>query len=200
MKLYLATGNLHKIEELQALLAAAGLPIDAQGPAAVGGMPDVVEDQDTFTGNALKKARALAAALPDGAYSLADDSGLCVDALDGAPGVRSARYAGEDASDADNTRKLLQTLSGFSDAARAAAFRCHLALVSKDGEEQVFEGECRGRILRSPTGDGGFGYDPVFLPDGFSKSFAELSRDEKSGLSHRGKAMAQLVAWLARER
>ncbi len=178
------------------MLAAAGLSIEVCGPNELGGMPEVVEDQDTFTGNALKKARALATLLPDGACSLADDSGLCVDALDGAPGVHSARYAGEDATDSDNTTKLLHTLSALGNVDRSGGFQCHLALVSKSGEEQVFQGECRGKIIDERRGDGGFGYDPVFVPDGFSKSFAELSSAEKAGLSHRGNAMAKLIDWL----
>ncbi|MDQ8182156.1 RdgB/HAM1 family non-canonical purine NTP pyrophosphatase [Pelagicoccus sp. SDUM812005] len=196
MKLYLATGNAHKIEELRAMLAAAGLAMEVHGPAALGGMPEVVEDQDSFSGNALKKARALATRLPSGACALADDSGLCVDALDGAPGVYSARYAGEGASDAENTDKLLKSLEALGAVDRSAGFQCHLALVSATGEEQIFAGECRGRIIEAKQGEGGFGYDPVFVPDGFSKTFAELSRSEKAGLSHRGKAMEQLVAWL----
>ncbi|MBD5779900.1 RdgB/HAM1 family non-canonical purine NTP pyrophosphatase [Pelagicoccus sp. NFK12] len=199
MKLYLATGNAHKIEELRAMLAAAGLAVEVFGPSEVGGMPEVVEDQDSFAGNALKKARALAALLPTGAYALADDSGLCVDALDGAPGVYSARYAGEDATDDDNTNKLLHILSALGDVDRSAGFQCHLALVSKGGDEQVFEGECRGRIIERKMGAGGFGYDPVFVPDGFSESFAQLTRAQKAGLSHRGKAMAKLIGWLEGE-
>lgn len=181
------------------MLAAAGLAVEVFGPSEVGGMPEVVEDQDSFAGNALKKARALAALLPTGAYALADDSGLCVDALDGAPGVYSARYAGEDATDDDNTNKLLHVLSALGEVDRSAGFQCHLALVSNGGEDQVFEGECRGRIIERKMGAGGFGYDPVFVPDGFSESFAQLTRAQKAGLSHRGKAMAKLIAWLERE-
>lgn len=196
MKLYLATGNAHKIEELRAMLASAALPIEVHGPAELGGMPDVVEDQDSFSGNALKKARTLAKLLPDDSWALADDSGLCVDALDGAPGVYSARYAGDDATDLDNTNKLLHTLTNLGETNRSAGFQCHLALVSDKGDELVLDGECRGRIVGEKIGEGGFGYDPVFVPDGFSKTFAQLSRSEKSGLSHRGKAMAKLINWL----
>lgn len=196
MKLYLATGNLHKIEELQAMLATAGLPIEVHGPAVLGGMPEVVEDQPGFSGNALKKARALAALMPEGSIALADDSGLCVDALDGTPGVYSARYAGENATDAENTQKLLQALSDVEEERRGAGFQCHLALVQSSGDELVFQGECRGAIIQDLRGEGGFGYDPVFVPDGYSLSFAELSREEKASLSHRGKAMGKLVDWL----
>ncbi len=198
MKLYLATGNLHKIAELRAMLAEAGLPVEVNGPADLGGMPEVDEDQDTFSGNALKKARALSKLLPDDGYALADDSGLCVDALGGSPGVFSARYAGENATDSENTDKLLLALQELGDVDRSAGFQCHLALVSKNGEEDVFSGECRGKIIAEKRGDGGFGYDPVFIPNGFEKSFAELSQEEKARLSHRGKAMASLVSWLKR--
>lgn len=197
MRLYLATGNLHKVEELKEMLAAANLPIEVHTPAAVGGMPEVDEDQNTFSGNALKKARALAALLPGDDWALADDSGLCVDALDGAPGVYSARYAGAHATDAENTGQLLSNLVNVPDDKRAGGFQCHLALVSPKGEEHVFVGECRGKILRELRGDGGFGYDPVFVPDGFDKTFAELGSAEKAQLSHRGNAMKQLIDWLA---
>ena len=196
MKLFLATGNLHKIEELRAMLAAAGLDLEVHTPGMVGGMPEVVEDQDSFTGNALKKARALAAILPHDGWALADDSGLCVDALDGAPGVLSARYSGPEATDASNMEKLLEALDGIEERNRAAGFRCHLALVSPHGEEYVFEGECRGEILHERRGKAGFGYDPLFVPNGYEATFAELGSGEKAGLSHRGQAMKQLVAWL----
>ena len=197
MKLFLATGNLHKIEELRALFADAGLAIEVHTPAAIGGMPEVVEDQNSFTGNALKKARALAALLPVDGWALADDSGLCVDALDGAPGVHSARYAGPNATDAANIAKLLEALDGIEERNRAAGFRCHLALVSPHGDEMIFEGECRGEILHAARGEGGFGYDPVFVPVGYEATFAELSEAEKASLSHRGNAMRKLARWAA---
>ena len=199
MKVYLATGNSHKLEELREILSTACSDLDVLPPSAVGGMPDVVEDQDTFTGNALKKARALASVIPPHSLALADDSGLCVDALEGAPGVYSARYAGEKATDADNTRKLLAALEGLEPTGRSASFQCHLAVVSSLGEERVFEGSCLGTILEEPRGVQGFGYDPVFAPDGFEKTFAELSGQEKAELSHRGHALRQLVDWLRRD-
>lgn len=180
------------------MLAAANVAIEVHTPAAVGGMPEVDEDQDSFSGNALKKARALSAILPEDGWALADDSGLCVDALDGAPGVYSARYAGEEASDSDNIDKLLKEIEGVPDGKRGASFQCHLAIVSPHGEELVFEGACKGRIIRERQGEGGFGYDPVFIPEGFTLSFAELSGEEKAELSHRGMAMGKLVAWLKR--
>lgn len=198
MKLYLATGNLHKVEELRSMLAAASFDLEVHTAAAVGGMPDVVEDQETFSGNALKKARALAAVLPEGSWALADDSGLCVDALGGAPGVYSARYAGEGASDRENLEKLLHALEGVEAGKRSASFRCHLALFSPHGEEHVFEGACHGQIIRESAGSGGFGYDPIFVPDGFDLTFAELTAKEKEQLSHRGAAMALFVDWLGK--
>ncbi len=201
MKLYLATGNAHKLSELRSMLAEAGLPMKVLSPAALGGMPEVEEDRETFRGNALKKASALAELLPldeTDSWALADDSGLCVDALDGAPGVYSARYAGPEASDQENVDKLLRALGGLSSPDRVAAFQCHLALVSSAGRELVFEGSCSGRIAHEPRGEGGFGYDPVFVPHGFESSFAELTSAEKATLSHRGIAMRQLVDWLRR--
>lgn len=178
------------------MLDAAKLPIEIHTPIVVGGMPEVDEDQDSFEGNALKKARALAALIPEDSWSIADDSGLCVDALGGAPGVYSARYAGPGASDEANVEKLLEALDGIEQRSRLAAFRCCLALVSPRGEEFVFEGECPGEIVHEPRGGSGFGYDPVFVPAGRESTFAELGDAEKAALSHRGQAMRQLVDWL----
>lgn len=196
MRLHLATGNAHKVAELTAIVARAGLPVQVASADEAGGMPPVVEDADTFAGNALLKAKALAERLPEDGWALADDSGLCVDFLDGAPGVYSSRYAGEDASDADNVRKLLQALDGVADRDRGAAFVCVLALVSGGGEEILFEGRCAGRIVGRPRGESGFGYDPVFAPEGRERTFAEMSGAEKAALSHRGKAVERLLAWL----
>jgi len=196
MKLYLATNNAHKIEELGAMFASEDIDVEVHTPQAVGGMPDVVEDQDSFTGNALKKARALAALLPEGSFALADDSGLSVEALDGEPGVYSARYAGEDASDQDNINKLLQELDTIEEINRSAYFSCCLALVAPHGAEHTFEGRCEGRIDREERGDSGFGYDPVFVPEGYTSSFAEISESEKAAISHRGAALRKLVDWI----
>lgn len=196
MRLYLATSNPHKIQELHALLAEAGLDIEVQTAEALGGMPEVVEDQDSFTGNALKKARALAALLPTDGLALADDSGICAVALDHAPGVYSARYAGENASDLDNLYKLLDELDSVQDPDRAGYFACHLASVDASGEETVFVGECHGNIIRKPRGENGFGYDPVFVPLGHERTTAEMSQDEKAELSHRGIATRKFIAWL----
>ncbi|MCH6256604.1 RdgB/HAM1 family non-canonical purine NTP pyrophosphatase [Puniceicoccaceae bacterium K14] len=196
MKLYLATGNAHKVKELQEIIAAAKLPIEVFSAKEVGGMPEVVEDQETFTGNALKKGLALAQQLPEGTWALADDSGLCVDCLDGAPGVYSARYAGEKATDTENLNKLLHEMEGLPLEQRSASFQCHLAMVSSSGDEQIFIGQCEGHIIEEACGEGGFGYDPVFVPQGKEKTFAEISSEEKAGLSHRGNALKEMIEFL----
>jgi XTP/dITP diphosphohydrolase len=196
MKLFLATGNLHKVEELTAMIGASGLSVEVLPASAIGGMPDVEEDGTTFAANARKKALALAGALPAGALAVADDSGLCVDALDGAPGVRSARFAGKGANDAANTAKLMELLRGMPETSRRAAFHCAIAVARRDGVARVFEGRCPGRIIDARRGAGGFGYDPVFVPDGYELTFAELSAEVKNRISHRARALAAFVAWL----
>lgn len=178
------------------MLSAAGLDVEVHTSEAVGGMPDVVEDQDTFSGNALKKARALAALLPEDGLALADDSGICIEAFGGAPGVYSARYAGEDATDEENLDKLIREMEKVPDGSRGGSFACHLAVVAPHGEERVFVGEIHGEILRERRGDGGFGYDPVFLPLGSDCTTAEMSSEAKAAISHRGNAMRQFLDWL----
>lgn len=159
-------------------------------------VPDVVEDEDTFEGNSRLKAVALVAAT--GLAALADDSGLEVDALDGAPGVRSARYAGEDASDQDNVAKLLDELEFCpTPDDRTARFRCVVVLRRPDGSELVAAGSVEGHIAPAPRGDGGFGYDPVFVPaEGDGRTFGEMTQDEKHAISHRGRALRALLAQL----
>lgn len=196
MKLYLASGNAHKAREFQALADAGALPVEILPALAAGGMPPVAEDTGTFAGNARKKAQALKERLPPGAWALADDSGLSVDALGGAPGVESAYFAGPRASGAENLAKLVALMRDVPDERRAAHFVCVLVLVGPDGEEHVFEGRCEGTLQREPAGTGGFGYDPVFVPAGYSQTFAELGNDVKNRLSHRGRAWAKLAAWL----
>jgi XTP/dITP diphosphohydrolase len=149
-----------------------------------------VEDAPDFAGNALVKVRAIAARHP-GAWCIADDSGLEVAALGGAPGVRSARYAGEPSDTAANNALLLKNLEGVED--RRANFTCAVALVAPDGSERVAVGRSFGRIALAPSGAAGFGYDPLFLPDGYDRSFAELSAEEKNSISHRGRALAEAV-------
>jgi XTP/dITP diphosphohydrolase len=156
---------------------------------------DVVEDRDTFRGNALKKATEIAKVA--GMPCLADDSGLEVDALGGRPGVYSARYAGEDASDAQNNAKLLDELSDTADQQRTARFRCAIAVVDESGSELgTVDGACEGRIGREPRGAHGFGYDPLFVPDGYTQTMAELGPATKNQISHRAQAAAKLVPFL----
>jgi XTP/dITP diphosphohydrolase len=197
MKLYLASGNAHKVQEFQALADATRLDVEIVSAKAVGGMPRVVEDAGTFVGNARKKALALKAILPAGAWVLADDSGLCVDALGGGPGVESAYYAGPQGDSAANLAKLVQVMSGVPEGRRGAHFVCVLVLIDGGGREQVFEGRCDGALAREPRGGQGFGYDPLFVPAGQEKSLAEIDEASKNQLSHRGRAWARLACFLA---
>lgn len=197
-KLYLATGNRHKAEELTRWMEGRGLGWEVRAADAVGGMPAVEENAADFAGNARLKARALAAVVDGAGWVLADDSGLCVDALDGAPGVHSARYAGSGASDGDNLSKLLAALEGVPQERRRAAFHCVLCLVSPEGGERFFEGICPGRIIGERRGGGGFGYDPAFVPEGETRTFAELGAETKDRISHRGRALASLAEWISR--
>jgi XTP/dITP diphosphohydrolase len=155
-----------------------------------GPIPPVVEDGDTFDDNAYKKASFTARVL--GYPALADDSGLMVAALDGAPGVHSARYAGEGANDADRCRKLLGALEGVTD--RRAAFECVISIAVPTGPALTYDGRCEGEILAAPVGQNGFGFDPIFYYAPLKKSFAQLSREEKSKVSHRGRALAEICA------
>ena len=186
MKINVATHNEHKLREIAELLP--GFEIAADDPGAEETAPD-------FAGNALIKVRAIAARHP-GEWSMADDSGLEVRALGGAPGVRSARYAGEPCSTPANNALLLKNMEGVED--RSARFTCAVALVDPEGREHVVVGHCPGRIAQSPSGKAGFGYDPLFIPEGRDKSFAELGEDEKNRLSHRGRALAKALQLLRR--
>ncbi len=199
MIVYLASGNPHKLAELRQLAAASRLALDCRSARELGGMPVVVEDAGTFAGNAGRKARALRPLLPPGAWALADDSGLCVDALDGAPGVESAYFAGPQGDGAANLAKLITLLRDAPDARRGAHFVCVLFLLGPDGAERVFEGRCHGRLIREPRGGAGFGYDPIFVPDGDTATFAELGEREKNRLSHRARAWRALAEWLRAE-
>jgi XTP/dITP diphosphohydrolase len=196
MKLYLASGNAHKVAELQALAEQDDLPVEIVSALAVGGMPPVEEDTGTFVGNARKKAGALRSRLPAGAWVLADDSGLCVDALGGAPGVESAYFAGPAGDPAANLAKLVDLMSDVPVPGRGAQFVCVLLLAGPDGAEHVFEGRCEGRLLREPCGGAGFAYDPLFEPNGFTGSFGELGDAVKNRLSHRARAWAQFAEWI----
>lgn len=190
MKLVLATRNKHKLEEIEAIFNFAGLEISSALDYPE--IPDVEEDGDTLEANAIKKAVTLAKAL--NCWAMADDSGLEVDALNGAPGVYSARYAGEDVSYKANNVKLLAELSDKSN--RAAAFRTVIALSDPEGNTRTVEGRCDGVIIDACRGEYGFGYDPLFVPGGYDQTFAELSSDEKNCISHRARALkAAEAAW-----
>jgi len=215
MKLFLASGNAHKVKELRELFAelepmqsqpdcakisGSLTPLTLESAAALGGMPPVVEDTRTFEGNARKKARALAALLPPSSsaepdvWALADDSGLCVDALGGAPGVESAYYAGPQADDAANLAKLVAEMRDVPPDQRGAHYVCVLVLAAANGHDHVFRGECHGTLAVEPRGQGGFGYDPLFIPNGFEKTFGELPASIKRTHSHRNRRLFYHVA------
>ncbi len=183
MILVLATRNPHKIAEIRAIFSAEG--IEWKTTADYPAVPPAAEDGATFAENAVKKAMALARAT--GHWSLADDSGLEVDALCGEPGIRSAHYAGQDGDHAANNEKLLRELAGETD--RQARFRCVLALVSPTGDARTVEGVCEGRIIAEPRGVNGFGYDPLFVPYGYEQTFAEMPPELKNRISHRARAL-----------
>ena len=189
MRLVLGSRNAHKLRELGELLAPhelVPLPPDVELPP---------EDGSTFAENALLKARASANAV--GGTALGEDSGIVVAALGGAPGVRSARYAGERASDEENLERLLRETENAED--RTAAYVCVIALATGSGEERVFEGRCEGRLARVPRGGGGFGYDPIFIPSegpDAETTAAQLTPERKNAISHRGKAARRLLAWI----
>ncbi|GAA3087853.1 RdgB/HAM1 family non-canonical purine NTP pyrophosphatase [Pseudonocardia yunnanensis] len=192
MKVLLATRNAGKLAELRRMLADG--PVEVVGLADVPEFPDAPETGATFAENALAKARDAANAT--GLPSVADDSGLAVDALNGMPGVLSARWSGRHGDDVANLELLLGQLTDVPDERRGAAFVCAAALVVPGGLETVVHGEWTGRIVREPRGSGGFGYDPIFVPDGEQRTSAELSPDEKDAASHRGRAMRALIPHL----
>ncbi len=190
-KILIATRNIAKVKEIRALLK--GLPIDVLSLADVAAAPEVLEDGATFEENALKKARVIAKAT--GMTVLADDSGLCIDALDGKPGVHSARYGGSGISDEAKCVRILQEMSEVPDTKRRATFVCVLAMVAPECEERVFRGECEGRITRELRGTAGFGYDPIFYYEQSGCTFAEVDREQKNRVSHRGKALQEFAAY-----
>lgn len=194
-RVVLATRNAHKVVELRAILAGTGLDIDLVGADAYPDVPDVKETGVTFAENALLKARALAEAT--GLPAVADDSGLCVDVLGGAPGIFSARWAGRHGDDKANLDLLLAQLADIAPAHRGAHFACAAALALPDGTTRVSEGRLPGTLRPAPAGAGGFGYDPVLQPAGETRTCAELTPDEKNAISHRGKAFRALAPLLA---
>ena len=185
MKILIASRNAHKIEEIREIFQLPG--VEWVSTAAFPELHDVIEDGATFEANAIKKATELARAT--GLWALADDSGLEVAALGHAPGVYSARYAGEPSNHANNNAKLLRELAGKTD--RTARFRCVVALSDPAGRAETVSGSCPGRIIAALRGAKGFGYDPLFVPDGHAQTFAEMGSELKNKLSHRGRALAQ---------
>ena len=194
-KIVMASNNRHKIKEIEAFLRKLcpndknGEPFEILSLADIGFTDDIVEDGDTFEANALIKARSVARL---GYIGIADDSGLCVDALNGEPGVYSARYAGGH-DDADNNRKLLENMKDVPKEARGAHFVSVIACVFPDGRELVARGECPGTMLLDYRGNGGFGYDPLFLYEPMDKTFAEMNAEEKNAISHRARAMEKFA-------
>lgn len=194
-RVFLASRNPKKVSELRRILAESVPGIEVLGLEDVAPFEEPAETEPTFEGNALLKARAglVATGLP----SLADDSGLCVDALNGMPGVLSARWAGGAKDDAANNALLLEQLHDTPDNRRGARFRCAVALCLLDGSEQVALGEMPGRVIRERRGSGGFGYDVLFVPDGATRTTAEIPDDEKDAISHRGKALRAIAPVVA---
>lgn len=190
-RLILATRNTYKIIELRAILDDAGLDVELVGADAYPEVPDVKETGVTFAENALLKAHALARAT--GHPAVADDSGLCVDVLGGAPGIFSARWSGRHGDDRANLDLLLAQLADVPDEHRAAHFECAAALALPDGTERVVTGRLPGTLRRESAGGGGFGYDPILQPDGETRTCAELTAEEKNAISHRGKAFRALA-------
>jgi XTP/dITP diphosphohydrolase len=188
----LATRNPHKLVELNRILAVEGVTgLRVLGLADVPDFPEQPETGATFEENAVAKARDAMAAT--GLPAVADDSGITVDALNGMPGVLSARWAGTAKDDAANLRLLLEQLTDVPERRRGGAFVCAAALVLPDGEETVVRGEWRGAVARAPRGANGFGYDPIFVPEGYDVTSAELTPDQKDALSHRGRALRRLL-------
>lgn len=195
-ELVVATRNAGKLREIRHLLEGEGVTV--LGLDAFADLPEVEEDGDTFAANAAKKAETIARLT--GRTCLADDSGLAVAALNGAPGVHSARYAGAQGDDTANNARLLREMADVAPNRRDAAFCCVMALARPGVKTEFFEGRIEGEILMSPRGTGGFGYDPLFLVKGFNQTMAELPLAEKNRISHRGQALRQIVARLALQR
>jgi XTP/dITP diphosphohydrolase len=193
-RVVLATRNEHKVDEIQRIVERAGAAVDLVPVTRFAGVDDVAETGLTFAENALLKAHAVVAAT--GLPAIADDSGISVDALNGMPGVFSARWSGRHGDDAANLRLLLAQVADVPESRRGAAFVCVAALVRPDGREVVEEGRVTGRIIHEPRGSGGFGYDPIFVPDGETRTTAEMPPTEKDAISHRGRAFTALARHL----
>lgn len=185
-----ASKNKHKIEEIEAITKKFGMEVIARDKAGVPDDLEIEEDGETFEENSLKKAKGILEAC--GQPTIADDSGLMVDYLGGAPGVYSARFAGEDGNDEKNNEKLLFLLQDVPAAEKTAKFVSVITLAFSDGKTIVARGECPGRIIDTATGENGFGYDPLFVPNGYDKTFAQLTSEEKNSISHRAVALKEL--------
>jgi len=191
MRAVLATRNAHKVIEVRRIFESAGVPVDLVSTDEFPELADVDETGSSFAANALLKAREVCAAT--GLAAIADDSGLSVDALNGMPGILSARWAGKHGDDRANLELVLAQLSDTPDDRRGAAFHCAAAVVLPDGTERVVEGVIEGYLIREPRGDNGFGYDPIFVPWGESRTTGEMAADEKDAISHRGRAFRSLA-------
>jgi XTP/dITP diphosphohydrolase len=194
-KVVIASRNEHKIDEMRRILNEAGLSLDLVGIQEFPDLPDVDETGETFAENALLKAREICAFT--GLPAIADDSGLCVDALGGMPGIFSARWSGTHGNDLANLQLLLAQISHVASDRRTASFRCAAAIVTPSGAEKVVEGVMAGRLIDTPRGANGFGYDPIFIADGYSITTAEMDSASKDAISHRGRAIAALAPTLS---
>lgn len=192
MKLVIATGNQDKVKEINEILSGTDFTAISMKEAGVN--PDIIEDGDTFEENALIKAKAVHDLL--GGYVMADDSGLCIDYLDGAPGVYSARFCGENSSYEEKFKKINEMLDGAKDEERTAKFVCAIAVVRPDGTNFVVRGEVCGLLLKEPVGENGFGYDPIFYVPEFGMTTAQMPLEQKNSISHRGQALKKMVAKL----
>lgn len=194
-RVVLATRNKHKVAELRRILDGSGMDIELVGTEEFADLPDVAETGATFAANALLKAKDVAQRT--GLVAIADDSGLCVDALNGMPGILSARWAGKHGDDLANLELVLAQLADVPQSRRGAAFHCAAAVATPEGDERVVEGVLEGTLIDSPRGTNGFGYDPIFTPRGYVLTTAELTPEEKDAISHRGQAFRALVPVLA---
>jgi len=189
MRLIIATGNEDKVREIDEILEGTGF--EAISMKQAGFSPDIVEDGTTFEENALKKAMAVHEL--SGEYVMADDSGLCIDALDGAPGIYSARFCGEDSTYEEKFRKIFEMLADVPEDKRTAQFVCAIAVVKPDGTSFTVRGECRGVLHEKPVGENGFGYDPIFYVPEFGMTTAQMDPEVKNSISHRGRALRAMV-------
>lgn len=189
MRIVIATGNKDKVREINEILK--GTEFDAVSMKEIGIDPEIIEDADSFEGNALIKARTVHELTKE--YVMADDSGLCIDALNGAPGIYSARFCGEDSTYEEKFKKIFEMLKDVPEEKRTAQFVCAIAVVRPDGSSFTVRGECHGILHEKPMGDGGFGYDPIFYVPEFGMTTAQMTKDQKNSISHRGKALRAMV-------